>query len=353
MRILQVNSARNLGGGETHVIELIEGLRQLGHQVNVAGRTDGPLHPDITLPFRNSADFLSALRLRKILKAERFDIIHAHVARDYTVVAAAAWGVPHVKIVFTRHLLYPVKKHVLYRRVDGWLAPTTQILKTLSPLRPKQSEVIPNWVDTRKFSFQPHSQHCPVIVGLLGQISPHKGHDDAVATMRILGPGFRLAIAGKGEASYLDALKQKASGLPVDFLGFASLPDFFEMIDVLAVPSWEEPFGIVLLEAMASGIPVVSTARGGPVEIITNEIDGLLVSPRDPEGLAAAIRILGQNERLRQAIIRKARSRVEQEYDIATVIPRIEKFYRRLMDSTEEKGLTSPASGHPSSKEGI
>jgi glycosyltransferase involved in cell wall biosynthesis len=331
MRILQVSSARNFGGGETHVIELTEGLRQLGHEVVVAGRGDGPLHPDIALPFRNSADFLSALRLRKILKAERFDVVHAHVARDYTVVAAAAWGVPDVKVVFTRHLLYPVTKHVLYRRVDGWLAPTSQILKTLGHLKPKHSAIIPNWVDLQKFSYRPRPLHDPVNVGLLGQISPHKGHDDAVEAMRILGPGFRLSIAGKGELSYLDALKQKASGLPVDFLGFASLPDFFAMIDVLAVPSWEEPFGIVVLEAMASGIPVVSTACGGPLDIITSGIDGLLVSPRNPAELAAALRSLGQSEPLRKDIVQHARSRVEQEYDIAKVIPRAQEFYRRLL----------------------
>src|SRR6266571_7814299 len=102
MRILQVSSARELGGGETHVLQLVEALRKRGHDVVVAGRKDGPLRPDIAL---------SALRLRSTLKHERFDIIHGHVARDYTIVAAAAWGIRRLKVVFTRHLLYPVRKH--------------------------------------------------------------------------------------------------------------------------------------------------------------------------------------------------------------------------------------------------
>src|SRR5689334_18934583 len=95
MRILQVNSARTLGGGETHVLQLVEALRARGHDVRVAGRRDGPLNPDISL---------TALRLRHTLKHEQFDVVHAHVARDYTIVAAAAWGIPHLKVVFTRHL---------------------------------------------------------------------------------------------------------------------------------------------------------------------------------------------------------------------------------------------------------
>src|SRR6185436_1722472 len=186
MRILQVSSAGQMGGGETHVIELVSKLRHFGHEVWIAGRPSGPLNPDFKLPFRNSADFLSALKLRTILRQRRIEVVHAHVARDYTIVAAAAWGVPEVRVFFTRHLLYPVKRHALYRRVDGWIAPTSQILRQLDTLKPRSAAVIPNWVNTGKFSFRPHDPQAPARVGLLGQISPHKGHDDAIAAIRLL-----------------------------------------------------------------------------------------------------------------------------------------------------------------------
>ena len=327
MRILQVNSARNLGGGETHVIELTETLRRLGHDVSIAGRRDGPLHPQIQLPFLNSADIYSVFRLRSILKRQSFDVVHAHVARDYSIVTAAASGIPHLKVILTRHLLYPVRIHRFYKRVDGWIAPTAQILKTLTPLAPKLSAVIPNWVDVNKFAFRPHGLHQPVTIGLLGQISPHKGHDDALDALRKLGPGYRLFIAGKGETSYVDSLKAKAGSLPVEFPGFVSLPDFFEQVDMLAVPSWEEPFGIVLLEAMASGIPVIATNRGGPAEIIQSGLQGLLVPPRDPQSLADAIIEVAGNQTLRHNIARHARDHVENTYDISRVVARIEAFY--------------------------
>ncbi len=331
MRILQVSSASELGGGETHVLGLVDALRNRGHDVVVAGRRHGPLKPDIELPFLNSADFLTALRLRSILRKESFDIVHAHVARDYTVVAGSAWSVPKTKLVFTRHLLLPVRKHVLYRRVDGWIAPTSQILKTLEALTPRLSAVIPNWVDARRYEYRPHSVHDPITVGLLGQISPHKGHDDAIEALCALGPRYQLLIAGKGEADYLDTLKRKSAGLPVKFVGFVDLPTFFDTIDVLAVPSWEEPFGIVLLEAMASGIPVVATNRGGPLDIIPSDRHGILVPPRNPGALADAIRSLAEDAERRTVIGKNARELIEKNFDVGNVVPRVEDFYRRVM----------------------
>lgn len=330
MRILQVSSALSLGGGETHVLELVEALRKRGHEVVVAGRAKGSLNPEIRLSFLNSADFITALRLRRVLQRQSFDIVHAHVARDYTIVAAAALGIPNLKLVLTRHLLYPVRRHGLYRRVDGWIAPTSQILRTLQPLAPKASAVIPNWVDVSKYAYRPHAMHDPVTIGLLGQISPHKGHDDAIDAMRRLGGGFRLLIGGKGEANYEGALKKNSSGLPVEFLGFVSLPEFFDMVDILAVPSWEEPFGIVLLEAMASGIPVIATNKGGPLDIIPSALHGVLIQPRNSRALADAIASLAGDDERRTSIVKRAREHVETNFDIRSVVPRIENFYRRV-----------------------
>ena len=109
MRILQVSSAQEIGGGETHFLELVDRLRNRGHEVVVAGRRNSPLKPQIELPFINSADIFTAIRLRSTLKKRPFDILHAHVARDYTITAAAAWNLSKPKVVFTRHLLLPVQ----------------------------------------------------------------------------------------------------------------------------------------------------------------------------------------------------------------------------------------------------
>src|SRR5437899_11879905 len=139
MPILQVRSAENWSGGETHHAGLVDYLRKRGHDVAVAGRSNGALKAQIQLPFLNSADFITAIRLRTRLKREPVDVIHAHVARDYTIVAAAAWNIPGVKVVFTGHLLRPVRPHFFYRRVAVWISPTSQVLANLATLSTKDT----------------------------------------------------------------------------------------------------------------------------------------------------------------------------------------------------------------------
>ena len=137
--------------------------------------------------------------------------------------------------------------------------------------------------------------------------------------------------AGTGEPGYVEALKNRASGLPVEFPGFVALPGFFDHIDILLVPSWEEPFGIVLLEAMASGVPVIATNRGGPPHILASPDLGALLPPRDPQALADAIQALAAEDPRRWNIIRNARTHVEKNFDVRSLVPRVEEFYGYLL----------------------
>src|SRR5262249_40434244 len=155
-----------------------------------------------------------------------------------------------------------------------------------------------------KFPYRPHTFHKPVTVCLIGQIAPHKGHEDAIEAVRVLRDGFHLLIAGKGDRSYEEKLKSQAAGLPVEFVGTVRVPEFFERVDILIVPSWDEPFGIVSLEAMASGIPVIAT---GPKDVVY----GALIPPRNPSALADAIRSLKPGDYVKQA-----RTYVEEKFDL-------------------------------------
>src|SRR5262249_51435574 len=128
-------------------------------------------------------------------------------------------------------------------------------------------------------------------------------------------------IGVMGSAIYECVVRRMAAGVLVKFLGFVSLPEFFEKTDILIVPSWEEPFGIVLLEGMASGLPIIATNRGGPSEILR----GLLIPPRDAVGLANAIRSVHPGE-----FVRDAREHVEENFDIRRVVPMIEDFYKKI-----------------------
>lgn len=142
------------------------------------------------------------------------------------------------------------------------------------------------------------------LVGLVAQITPWKGQDtaiEALGRLRERHPGARLLLVGEAKflggatrfdnAAYLDGLLDQVArlglGEAVSFLG--ERRDALEIIaglDVLVAPSWEEPFGRTIVEAIALGTPVVATAVGGPAEIVEDGVTGRLVEPRDPGALA-------------------------------------------------------------------
>ena len=332
MRILQINSASTWGGGETHLAALAAGLRACGHEVFVAGRRRGAFQgqTDLALPFQNAFDIYSALRLRRWLRQHPCDIVHAHVARDYAPACLAVAGHDRARLVCTRHLLYPLRPHPLYRRIAAWIAPTAGIARTLAPLGPRVIRVIANGIDTAGYGFRPYRPQDRLRLGLLGQLAPHKGHEDALEALRQLGPRFELRVAGAGDDAYVRQLRHRAEGLPVEWAGFTPAPEFLAGIDVLLAPSWEEPFGLVILEAMAAGVPVVATDAGGPAGIITAGVTGYLVPPRQPAALAAAVRALAADPEGTAALARRARALVEERYGARAMAERVEALYRSL-----------------------
>jgi glycosyltransferase involved in cell wall biosynthesis len=109
-----------------------------------------------------------------------------------------------------------------------------------------------------------------------------------------------------------------------------NLPRFLRSADIFAFPSLMETFGIVVLEAMASGLPVVATPVGGLREVVTENETGFLFKPRDYETMAEKLMILSSNRRLRERIGRKARDRVVRCYSSEKNALRMLELYREL-----------------------
>ena len=117
MRILQISSARTLGGGERHFADLANGLARRGHEVYAALAPGSPLRDELrhvpadnvlTLPLRNALDPKSASGLARLARERRVELIHAHVARDYPLAALAARRAPGARLVVTRHVMFPL-----------------------------------------------------------------------------------------------------------------------------------------------------------------------------------------------------------------------------------------------------
>ncbi len=365
MKILQVSSAMSLGGGETHVIDLCQALIERHHEVHLALRLQSPLRDRLAsssvtfhdVPLRNSLDVGSAQRLSHIIQHQQIDIIHGHVARDYAVCALARRGAGRGQLVLTRHHYLPIKENWGYRwlfRQVGRVISVSEFVRqgliTSLNLPSDQIVTIPNWITPDEYRQLPDPQfarnrfdvHEPFVVGMIGQITPAKGQEEFVRAAGLIASqrdDVAFLIAGQEQdqrtpfTRRLRSLADEAGlGKRLKFIGrVEQLPEFFAALTVFVVPSWQEAFSIVLIQAMAAGVPVIASDIGGPAEIITHGVTGLLVPPRHVEIVAGAINSLLDHPDQQTQLAEAARQEVQRRFERETVINQIESIYQDLV----------------------
>ena len=209
--------------------------------------------------------------------------------------------------------------------------------------RPRIAAVVPCGVDTSRFmpvetaSERPHRGR----VVSVGRLVERKGVDDLIRSLTGL-PGVHLIVAGgsdrPGDAD-VGRLRAIAAGLDVsdrvEFVGpirHEEVPELLRSADVVACVPWYEPFGMVALEAMACGVPVVVSAVGGLRELVIDRETGLHVPPRDPERIAAAIRLLLDRSDLRTAFGRLGARRAARCYAWSHVTEQLLRIYARVVE---------------------
>jgi glycosyltransferase involved in cell wall biosynthesis len=186
------------------------------------------------------------------------------------------------------------------------------------------------------------------LIGTAARMDVWKGLEDfidAAAIVHASRPDARFVIAGgaiEGLASYETGLRARAHARGLDgvlhFAGWRYGPDvmpaFHQSIDLFVLPSREpEPFGLVVLEAMASGKPVIATAHGGPIEIVRDRETGILVTPRDPEAMARAVLELIADPARAAAYGQAGRARAVQNYAIERTVDRLQRLYDDILAS--------------------
>jgi glycosyltransferase involved in cell wall biosynthesis len=182
------------------------------------------------------------------------------------------------------------------------------------------------------------------LVGMAGRLLESKGMRqglEAVARIRGSHPRCRLVIAGDGplRETLRTGAKDLGLGSSTHFLGWREdVPQIMAALDVFLMPSLREGFGIVLLEAMAAGVPVVASAAGAAREVVRNGETGFVVEPGDVGGLASGLdRLLGDAD-LRRRMGRMARARVESEFTAARMVERTYWLYQRLLGEMAGNG---------------
>jgi phosphatidyl-myo-inositol alpha-mannosyltransferase len=370
------------GGVTEHIKYLSRELRAQGHRVKVLApystdRTDVP--PDVyglgavmQIPANGSVARISLstdLRrtIRAILRTEDFDILHVHEP----LMPAVPWFVLRHSTsvnIGTFHAygdysaLYAMGRPFLRRlfaRLHGLIAVSPSAYEFVSQYFGGDFEIMPNGVDVARFGAD-----LPPIKGLrdgrptvlfVGRFEePRKGLRWLLQAIPLIEPFFpdlRLVVGGSGDpeeaAEWLPlrdysrtgrtVYRSAGSALEVEFTGFISavdLPRYYQSCDVYCAPSTGgESFGIVLLEAMAAGAPVLASRIPGYANVLTHGREGFLVEPRSPAALAAGIIRLLSDPTLRRQM-GEAGKRTASQYDWPIVTRQVVSYYRQVLSRT-------------------
>jgi glycosyltransferase involved in cell wall biosynthesis len=365
------------GGQNVHVAALAGGLVERGHEVTVFSRRDTasapvrvtapegylvehvPAGPPSDVPKDELLRYMPAFGdyLRRRWCEEPFDVVHAHfwMSGIASVEAARGSGVP---VLQTFHALGTVKQRNqgsrdtsppariglerrLCRTVDRVIATCSDEVEELRAMGlPRQrARVIPCGVDTDAFRplRVPRGERPRLLV--IGRLVERKGVGNVMEALAHL-PGAELMVAGGPAPEFLDTdpevdrLRRLAAELGVAdrvrFLGSVGRPDVPALMasaDVVVAVPWYEPFGIVPVEAMACGRPVVGSAVGGLLDTVLPGVTGELVPPRRPDLLAPVLRDLLADPGRRAAYGGAGRARAVSTYQWRQVAAATEEVY--------------------------
>jgi phosphatidylinositol alpha-mannosyltransferase len=350
------------GGVQFHIRDLAEHLIRLGHQVSVLAPADDetPLPPYVVsagravpVPYNGSVarlnfGFLSAARVRRWLHDGVFDVIHIHEPASPSLGLLTCWAAQG-PIVATFHTsnprsramiaAYPILQPAL-EKISARIAVSEYARRTLVEHLGGDAVVIPNGVDVGFFDkAEPRAEWQGGTIGFIGRIDePRKGLPVLMRALpRIFAecPDARLLVAGRGDeeeavASLPEELRER-----VEFLGMVSDEDkarLLRSVDLYIAPNTGgESFGIILVEAMSAGAPVLASDLDAFAQVLDQGAAGELFANEDPEALAtAAVRLLGDEKR--RAELRERGTAHVRRFDWSTVAADILSVYETVTD---------------------
>lgn len=371
MRVLLLTDADVFAGTERHMLELATELRAFGQDVTIGCPGHGPLAeraraagvPVISIAKVGMVDWRAARQIAAAIRAGQIDLIHAHNGRSALVAAMATWWAGRGKLIATQHFLELSRssrrglKAIVSRAMHRWVerrvdrfvaisqavrsqmlargdceeAKITVVLNGIVPPERRDRAT----VERIRAEFGV-TAGAPFIVcaSRLQQEKNVPGLVDAMSSVRAAHPQVVCVVAGAGDQE--TAVRQRIDELGlagcVHLAGFRSdVLDLIAACDLFVLPSFAEPFGLVLLEAMALGKAVVATAAGGPREIVEDGETGRLVKPGDSNALAAGILELLANDHARESMGRSGRARFIEQFTAAQMGWKMIRVYETLI----------------------
>lgn len=295
------------------------------------------------------------LRLRHAFLAHDIDIVHTNTLKCHVLGGIAARLAGRPLVWDLRDILRPGRSRWLLQKVARFshahiAAMSSAVAESMAAAgvettvvlgaRPmdRYAPVAPDPALAQTIGLPPDAP----VLSVIARLSPWKGHRtllDAFAIVLEQVPDTHLMVIGDPgfwESEYEDELKERAEDRGVadhvHWLGFREdIPQLLALTDVVVLPSENEPFGMVLVEAMAAGKPVIATRAAGPLEIVVDGETGLLVEIGDTGGVADAIvELLSNLERARQ-MGKAGRERALEHFDISRMLEQIYGIYKRVL----------------------
>lgn len=361
--VLLVNWAGAYGGAEKYQLNIVRAFDQARYRF-VFASPDGEWRQRLAgagfrhhiVPIRPGLDVQSVLRLRRIIRDEKIDIVHAQQSRGLLQAGLAARLSGRVAVVQTEHNMslgwykgggYPwyvrwinnpvrsIVARVLADRIITLGQSGKDFYAKVLRLPATRIAVIP--VPHPVYPQHSAPANPAPIIGAPAELTERKGLTyliEAVPLVLAQHAGARFLIIGRGhlEERLRRMVAERGLEESVHLLGF--VPNVAERMaqwDLLVLPSLWDPFPQVILEAMANGVPVVASAVDGAQEMVVHGETGFLVPPADPPALADAIIRLLADQKLARQMGQAGRARVEQVYNLEGVVQRMDDLYQDVL----------------------
>jgi glycosyltransferase involved in cell wall biosynthesis len=283
-------------------------------------------------------DVAALFRLVRLIRREQIDTVFSFLIHANTAAALASVACPQVRFlqsIQTTHQ-YPawhwVIQNVVQHAAERIVVPSPSVAEAAHKWADVPDEkiiVIPNAVEVGEFSL-PRRGVPGKRVGFIGRLDPIKRIDDLIAAMSQLKEDVTLDIYGEGsQRSQIESTVQRLNlGRRVTLHGAVTgAAEALASIDVLVLPSDAEGFGLVLIEAMAAGVPVIGTNVPGIRDVIQDGINGILTPPRNPRALADAIERVLSDDVLRKTLVARGTASVQDRF----AWPSVYKQYQTLL----------------------
>jgi len=366
IRVLQTIRQGKIGGGESHVLDLVATLNRTRFEPVVLAFTDGPMIqalqkmevPAHVIASEKAFDISVWKQVKRFLQQQQIDMVHVHGTRANTNVLWAARSL-QLPLIYTIHGwsfhegLNPMMKRARIA-AEKFITRKAQVNICVSEANRQtglqafgsfHAEVIRNGVNLQKFDpavIYPDVKTAAgipadhLVVGYIARMTYQK---DPVTMIRAFAAATQqvkdvtLLMVGGGELKQTAIDTAQALGIAdkVVFLDFRQdVPAVLKAMDIYCLPSLWEGFPIGVLEAMAMGKAVIATDVDGTREAVTHEQNGLLVPPANPEALTAAMVRLLQDFYLRKQLQQKAVKTIQTTYNVTGMTRRIENIYEAI-----------------------